>query len=377
MKSFKQIVLFSGAMLFGFTTFAHAAIDDYTHYFTLNEGTGQTVADSVGGPSASLTGTSTGFGWASGVAGTALGLDGTQGESVVLPDGFLSGSQGSIVLWLKVNSLTDRNVIFSARSTIDNHIYAALMIDNEGRPQFQFRTTTDGADQKIQGSKTLNKGEWYQLVFTASAQNYQLFLNGEALSVAGYNTGRWFPELVSHVLAYRIGSIESGVLNGVFDGYLDDFRVYARPLTQDDVTALYNGGNPGTPDMPLVAKQALAAKAAAASLVTEVVLGGGTTTLVVTPPALPTVTTTVVPPTAQEKGVPFLLTRNLSVGTRGDDVRAFQALLIQKGYLGAQYATGYFGMLTKTAAIKLQASLALPQTGFVGPMTRAKLGASN
>jgi hypothetical protein len=359
------------------TTFAYAAIDDHAQYFSFNEGTGQTVADSVGGKNGSLTGTSTGFGFASGVAGTALGMDGTQGESVVLPDGLLSGSQGSIVLWLKVNSLSDRNVIFSARSTIDNHIYAALMIDSEGRPQFQFRTTTDGADQKIQGGKTLNKGEWYQLVFTASAQNYQFFLNGEVLTVAGYNTGRWFPELVNHNLAYRIGSIESGVVNGVFDGYLDEFRIYARPLTQDDVTVLYNGGNPGTPDMPLAAKQALAAKAAAAAQVTEIVLGGGATTTLVTSPVLPTIATTVASPVAEEKGVPFVLTRNLSVGARGDDVRAFQLLLITKGYLGAEYATGYFGMLTKAAAIKLQKAFALPQTGFIGPMTRAKLGASN
>lgn len=382
MKNFTYVSLLAGAALFFSAPLTFAAVtNDSTNYFTFNEGTGQTAADSMGGKNGNLTGTSTGFGFASGVVGTALGMDGTQGESVVLPDGFLSGSQGSIVLWLKVNSLSDRNIIFSARSTLDTHIYAALMIDHEGRPQLQFRTTTDGADQKVQGTTILNKNEWYQLVLTASGQNYQMFVNGEASTVAGYNIGRWFPDFTNHTFSYRIGSLESGVINGVFDGYLDDFRIYARPLTQGDVTALYNGGNPGTPDAPLAVKQALAAKAAAAasvSPVTEIALGvPSTTSPVVISPVVVTPPVNIPLPHTQVKAPMVTLIRNLSVGAHGDDVRAFQLFLIQKGYLASQYASGYFGMLTKTAAIKLQKELALPQTGFIGAMTRAKLSTSN
>ena len=42
-----------------------------------------------------LTGSSTGFGWASGKVGTALGMDGVSGEGIALPNAFLTGSQGS------------------------------------------------------------------------------------------------------------------------------------------------------------------------------------------------------------------------------------------------------------------------------------------
>src|SRR3989338_5298388 len=260
-----------------FTGTAFASVTDYTNYFTFDEGTGWSVGDSVGGQNGSLTGTSTGFGCASGQAGTALGMDGKTGESVVLPNGFLAGSQGSIVLWFSLNDLTDSNILFSGKSTSDYYIYAALRVNYEGRPEFLFRTTTTGADQKAQGMGTmLNKNEWYQLVLTANAVGYRMFVNGEEISVAGDNIGRWIADLTNHTFMYRIGSLESYPLSGTFNGYIDDLRFYNRALTPDDVTVLYNGGDAGTPDAPLAAKQALAAKAALAvassTPVTNVVL---------------------------------------------------------------------------------------------------------
>lgn len=284
MKHLTYLSLVAGTVLLFGASVASAATDDYTNRFTFDEGTGRTVGDLAGGQNGVLTGTSTGFGWASGMIGTALGMDGGSGESVVLPDGFLTGTQGSLVLWLKLSSLSDRNMIFSARSTTDNYIYATLMIDHEGRPQFQFRTTTSGNDQKAQGSKILNKNEWYQLVFSANSQGYHMFVNGEEASVAGDNVGRWFSDFTNHVFMYRIGSLNSAPLSGVFDGYLDDVRIYNRALTQDDVTALYNGGNPGTPAVPLAAKQATVAVTSPAAPSTPAV-----TEVVLTPTAAPAV----------------------------------------------------------------------------------------
>ncbi len=440
MKNLQYLSLFVGALIFFNADTALAAVNDYSNYWTFDEGIGRSVGDSAGGKNGVLTGTSTGFGWASGQVGTALGMDGLQGESIVLPNGFLSGTQGSIALWLKVNSLSDRNIIFSARSTIDNYVYAALMIDPEGRPQFQFRKNASENDQKVQGSKTLNKNEWYQLVFTSNSQTYRMFLNGEELTVAGSNTGRWFPELTNQTFMYRIGSIESNIINGVFDGYVDDFRIYNRALTVDDVRQLYNGGSAGTPSAPVAQRPAITFSTSddhvsyggSVSLnwstvnVTSctasggwsgpvdlsgskvfVQLGsstsysltcsgkGGSTSAsvsvnvaakgesVTTAPAGAkgglSVTTGDLGSTLPTQGsaTAINLTRNLQVGSRGDDVHDFQLFLIRKGYLDSQFATGYFGALTKAAAIKLQKEFMLPQTGFVGTMTRGKINSGN
>jgi peptidoglycan hydrolase-like protein with peptidoglycan-binding domain len=65
----------------------------------------------------------------------------------------------------------------------------------------------------------------------------------------------------------------------------------------------------------------------------------------------------------------------LTIGSTGADVVALQTWLVSKGFLTmpAGVAMGYFGQLTKAAVAAYQASAGLPSTGFVGPLTIAKL----
>ncbi|MBI2482457.1 MAG: peptidoglycan-binding protein [Candidatus Vogelbacteria bacterium] len=71
-------------------------------------------------------------------------------------------------------------------------------------------------------------------------------------------------------------------------------------------------------------------------------------------------------------------TRDLTIGSRGDDVSALQTLLESKGVLmmPAGVAKGYFGALTKSALAKYQASVGLPATGYFGPLTRGQIASS-
>lgn len=76
--------------------------------------------------------------------------------------------------------------------------------------------------------------------------------------------------------------------------------------------------------------------------------------------------------------------RNLFIGSQGEDVKALQEILINEGLWGATNvgATGYFGSITKMGVVELQekhasdilSSLDLAKgTGFVGPSTRKYL----
>lgn len=74
----------------------------------------------------------------------------------------------------------------------------------------------------------------------------------------------------------------------------------------------------------------------------------------------------------------FTFSNNLSLGSRGTDVSELQTFLISNGYdipsvSSRVVSKGYFGVQTKSAVIKYQASQNLPTTGFVGSLTRAKL----
>ncbi len=65
-------------------------------------------------------------------------------------------------------------------------------------------------------------------------------------------------------------------------------------------------------------------------------------------------------------------TRDLTVGSTGDDVTCLQNALITKGMLNIPSATGYFGNLTKNAVASWQASAGVtPTLGYFGPKSRA------
>jgi len=76
---------------------------------------------------------------------------------------------------------------------------------------------------------------------------------------------------------------------------------------------------------------------------------------------------------AQGSATPsFNYTRDLTVGSKGDDVKALQEFLMAKGFLKIAAATGFFGSLTKAALVAFQKSVGIsPASGFFGPKTRA------
>ena len=74
----------------------------------------------------------------------------------------------------------------------------------------------------------------------------------------------------------------------------------------------------------------------------------------------------------------FSFTKDLTLGSKGDDVKALQDLLISasKGSaaaaLSAVGATSFFGNLTKAALAEYQAAAGVsPAAGYFGPKTRA------
>jgi peptidoglycan hydrolase-like protein with peptidoglycan-binding domain len=77
----------------------------------------------------------------------------------------------------------------------------------------------------------------------------------------------------------------------------------------------------------------------------------------------------------------YTFNTNLTVGSTGADVVALQTWLMASGYSIPAIASGaaskgYFGSQTQTAVKSYQASKGIPNTGFVGPLTRGALNGS-
>lgn len=66
----------------------------------------------------------------------------------------------------------------------------------------------------------------------------------------------------------------------------------------------------------------------------------------------------------------FTFFKNLKLKSTGKDVLELQKMLISEGYMTAK-ATGYFGIVTKTALMKWQKGHNVLQTGNFGPLSRA------
>lgn len=61
--------------------------------------------------------------------------------------------------------------------------------------------------------------------------------------------------------------------------------------------------------------------------------------------------------------------RNLTFGTRGDDVRELQEMLHENGFLNGS-STGFFGRVTKEAVVKFQKDGGLNPSGLFGQLSR-------
>jgi peptidoglycan hydrolase-like protein with peptidoglycan-binding domain len=72
------------------------------------------------------------------------------------------------------------------------------------------------------------------------------------------------------------------------------------------------------------------------------------------------------------------VTKNLSPGSRGQEVKALQSILVEQNIIPSKYVTGYYGKITETAVKSLQSKYNIvnygtPSTtgyGAVGPKTR-------
>ncbi|MBU6231290.1 MAG: peptidoglycan-binding protein [Patescibacteria group bacterium] len=76
----------------------------------------------------------------------------------------------------------------------------------------------------------------------------------------------------------------------------------------------------------------------------------------------------------------YVFTRDLTIGSNGDDVAALQTWLMNNGFtitaLESGLAKGYYGYQTAAALALYQQSVGLPHTGYFGSLTRASVMAS-
>lgn len=200
--------------------------------WALNEGSGSTAGDSIGGRNGTLLNGPT---WnATGKIGGSLTLNGTnQAVSVGTWD---LGNQFTISAWINLNaSATNIQTIF-ANKTGGNYSGFAFYVNTyqTGDRKLIFETNNGTvAANASSGIGAVPTGQWVHVaaVVDRSTSTARLYVNGTDVTVASTIRNDFATNQANYI--GRFGSA-----NYFFTGGLDDVRIYKCKLTADDVSSL-------------------------------------------------------------------------------------------------------------------------------------------
>ena len=163
-----------------------------THYWPMNEGSGNTVQDVIGGHSGSLTGTAQ---WSQDChSGSCITLDGddSTGTHIDLGTLDLGGSQLTIAGWQKIDDFTppascstgmDCRTLISKATTWNeqDHYFMIGTTDNNG-PAPRFRLKTGGSTVTHIGTgNSLIQGQWQHVAVTYDGSLVKLYVDGSEI----------------------------------------------------------------------------------------------------------------------------------------------------------------------------------------------------
>jgi len=217
-----------------------AAEAELVGWWQFEEGSGTTVLDSSG-----YDNNGTLFDnvqWADGKTGLAMQFDGTSGH-IEVPFSenlrLLNQSDFTICAWCMLNTVppsTNRMVMQQGDGNGTGRSLLYIGNTNEIRSYAGGATTASGVGAVA--------GEWIHaaVVVTEMGATDSIQLHADGVAVGAANTTLGMEDCEG---AYFIGSHKN--LNNVWDGLLDDVRVYNHALTEEELQAAMEGGGGGYP----------------------------------------------------------------------------------------------------------------------------------
>lgn len=183
---------------------------------------------------------------ASGKINGAYDFDGVN-DFISLPNNFNFGTSGlTISAWIKTTEATNNGEILFIQDDYNSHNpLIEFTIKSNGTVIVRVRGQTNTANFFSETSTTtVNDGNWHHLVlvFDDANDTGYLYIDGsEELSATGRTTtninfGAGFPTIGKVLQNWVSSSVY------YFDGIIDEFAIWNRPLSSTEVGELYNSG---------------------------------------------------------------------------------------------------------------------------------------
>jgi hypothetical protein len=228
------------------------------HWWTFDEGGGDTTAESLKGSSSTIEGPMAY--WRKGMSGTALAFDGYNTAVRVPASSVPLGTTNGLTVeaWLALAAYP-WNWSPVVQLGEDENIY--LGIDADGHVAFGIQC--DGTPVRVQSGQRLERRRWYHLagVYDRDAGRIHLYIDGRLVAdqpapkegvdqPTGFlHIGQGKPLPLQYNLGYRYAAVYS------LDGLIDEVRMYDNPLNASQIAASYSilqlaDGAPPSPDIP-------------------------------------------------------------------------------------------------------------------------------
>jgi hypothetical protein len=186
---------------------------------------------------------------ASGAIGQGIDLDGVNDYVYASDDNTLDITGAiTIAAWIKADSLTtgteENRLALKGGGTHTANIYTfevddgnvRFYLDSDSGPPDTGQCDGSSSQRCVRGATTINTGEWYHVVgWYDGSSEVRVYVNGvQDGSVATSDAG------VPNSSPFLVGGRDNS--SDMFDGVIDDLRVYNRALSQAEITRLYNMG---------------------------------------------------------------------------------------------------------------------------------------
>lgn len=171
-------------------------------------------------------------------------------DYVDIPIGAISGSSGSIAMWVNIDALdstgTFAEAILGISKSSTNQTLLEFYVENSTGLATYIGVTSQSDDMAVNlttGSGSITHSTWYHIVLTGNSTEAKLYLNGSLVATDSVVNG-WLDTLITDGAdTARLGGLSYSATIPTFDGSIDEFAIYDTVLSAANVTSLYNGGS--------------------------------------------------------------------------------------------------------------------------------------
>jgi hypothetical protein len=220
-------------------------------YYPFNGNANDASGNSNNGTVSSATLTTDRFGY----GGSAYSFDGSTSNISLGNLGAINDY--SVSLWFKKGVASSYPAageadLFGTQTSVEPWQYFKFGFDASYQDQIKVSIATTSSDVRAYTTPVITDTNWHLLVVTRLTETLQAYVDGAQLNNASFTTivSAGTPSgPITSGNETKLGTV-GGISDTIFNGVLDDVRIYGRALSADEISRLFYDANPNVPSPP-------------------------------------------------------------------------------------------------------------------------------